>query len=494
MQDWFAHKDVEPRLAAAALIVQPGPGGDLEILLAQRNKRLGFMGGHYVFPGGSIDESDRPDLVDSEDDPAVAKAIYAAAREVFEETGLLPVRGELPSLERIRAARHCLLVKEFTFADVLDQFGLHIDARQFTPAGIWVTPPFSPVRFRTRYFLYRHEGERYEEIESVEEEIVALNWMTPGEARRRWHLNQLKISTPVAFVLQHLDRLPLDDALPWLHKVPGHDLEIPNRFELRRGVHLIPVKTATLPPATHTNCIAIGEDELVVIDPGAHDDTEIEHLAGHIEHLLALRGRLRAVLLTHSHPDHTGGAQVIAERFSAEIWAHADTNRQLGFEVHRTLEHDEVIELPGEPGWQIRCLHTPGHDPGHLVFLEHSTRTLAAGDLIANPGTIVISPDFEGDMTQYLESLERTAEADFNFLVPSHGMPFWGQDPKDALRQLIQHRLEREDKIRTAIDAGAKTTDEVVRQAYADTPEAAWPIAKHQLQAHLVRLGLTLER
>ena len=78
--------------------------------------------------------------------------------------------------------------------------------------------------------------------------------------------------------------------------------------------------------------------------------------------------------------------------------------------------------------------------------------------------------------------------------------PFHGQEDRLAdlgleieVQDQIQHRLDREEKIRAAIDAGATTEDEVVAQAYDDTPEAAWPIAKHQLKAHLARLGVTLE-
>ena len=81
-------------------------------------------------------------------------------------------------------------------------------------------------------------------------------------------------------MLQHLAALEVAHALPWLHKTPGHDHEKPNRFELRRGMGLVPVRARVLPPATHTNCIVWGEDELYVIDPGADDPQEQAHLIG----------------------------------------------------------------------------------------------------------------------------------------------------------------------------------------------------------------------
>jgi len=492
VHDWFAHKDVVPRPAAAAIILSAGPDGAPEILLARRNKSLPFMGGHHVFPGGRLDKEDGEGVVHGAADAEQARAIFAAAREVFEETGLLCARG-VPGPDVLRGHRFRLLARETGFADILSELGLHLHAEDFTPAGVWVTPPFSPMRYRSHYFIYHHTGPRYEEVESDDGEIVGLDWLTAAEARRRWHVGDLRLSTPVAFVLHHLASLPLEEAMPWLHRTPGHDMEAPNRFELRRGLHLVPLRSPTLPPATHTNCVIIGEDRLLVIDPGAHDATEQEHLLVHLDHLIALGASIEAVVLSHGHPDHTGAAALLAEQYGAPIWAHSDTGRQTGLPLARTLGDRDIIELPGDPGWRIVCLHTPGHDPGHLALLEETTRTLLAGDLIANPGTIIISPDYEGDMTQYLDSLARVLEEDFNFMIPAHGMPFWMQDAKQRLRDLISHRLDREEKIRTAIDGGAATRSAVIEQAYDDVAREAWHLADHQLRAHLVRLGLELE-
>lgn len=491
--DWFAYKDVVPRPAAAAIILSAD--APHEILLARRNVKLSFMGGHHVFPGGRIDESDHSAYVDGDYARDEKDAIFAAAREVFEETGLLCVAGDVPPMDELRAARLALLAKERGFAEILDAFGRHVDGEHFTSAGTWITPPFSPIRYLTRYFIYHHTGPRYQEVEEGDAEIVGLDWLTAEEARRRWQQKELKLSTPVAFVLHHLAKMPWQDALPWLHKTPGHDFDNPNRFELRRGIHLIPVRTATLPPATHTNCVIVGEDDLCLIDPGAVGDFERDHLRGHIDHLIAVGGTLRAIILSHSHPDHTGAAEYFRQRYDAPIWGHAETDRQVGFTVDRHLNDNEVITLPGDPGWRIRCLHTPGHDPGHLCFVEESTQTLLCGDMAANPGTIIISPEYGGDMDEYLGSLERLiAEGTYNFMIPGHGMPFWKQDSREILRAVITHRLQREDKIKAAIDAGASTAEEIIAQAYADTAPEVWPLAAHQLQAHLKRIGVTLDQ
>jgi glyoxylase-like metal-dependent hydrolase (beta-lactamase superfamily II) len=158
------------------------------------------------------------------------------------------------------------------------------------------------------------------------------------------------------------------------------------------------------------------------------------------------------------------------------------------------LGDGERISLAGDPGWQLECLHTPGHDPGHLALLEGSTQTLIAADLLANPGTIVISPEWDGDMTDYLNSLERCAALDFSLLIPGHGMPYFGPAGAEALRDLVTHRLAREQRIRDALDQGATTMDEILNVAYSDVDQSAWPLAKHQIRAHLPRLGVDLPR
>ncbi|MBL9122095.1 MAG: MBL fold metallo-hydrolase [Planctomycetaceae bacterium] len=477
----------EPRSAAACILVR----GESEprILLARRNDALRFMGGHYVFPGGRIQDDDPIERVRGASDAQHARAIFAVAREVFEETGLLCAHGALPLRDELRAARRQLLQEELTFDELLQRYQLAILADEFQPAGEWLTPPISAIRFATRYFLYRL-GDVQQEEELIEGEITALDWVTAAEARRRWLMGEMRISTPVAYTLRQLAGVPLPAALPRLQRGTERSPGEHNWFEIRRGITLVPVKSATLPPATHTNCVIVGEESLFVVDPGANQPEELAHLERQLDHLLELGGRVEAILLTHSHPDHTDAAEAIRARYQAPIWAHSAVAGQVAFTIDRSIGEGDVIVSGRDPRWQLHCLHTPGHDPGHLCFLETSTGSLLAGDMVANPGSIIVSRQFGGDMDEFIRSLQRLLEIDCKLIIPAHGQP--AGKPGELIQQQLAHRLWREDKIKQAYAAGATTFEELLAQAYDDAPPQALPWARHALDAHLARLGIAL--
>jgi glyoxylase-like metal-dependent hydrolase (beta-lactamase superfamily II)/8-oxo-dGTP pyrophosphatase MutT (NUDIX family) len=476
----------EPRTAAVCILVR----GDAEpeVLLARRNPTLRFMGGQHVFPGGRMQEGESVSCVVNATDEDHARAIQAAAREVFEETGLLCVRGAIPGREQLQQTRHRVLQGDLNFTDFLAQHGFSIDADAFEPAGQWLTPSFVPIRFATRYFLYHLRGDQQEEL--IEGEIVGLDWFTPAEARNRWHRGQIKISTPVAYTLRQLAAVGLPGALPLLNRgterAPGEH----NWFEVRRGITLVPVKSATIEPATHTNCLIVGEESLYVIDPGAGDAAELDHLRRQLDHLIELGGRVEAVLLTHSHPDHTAAADELRHRYDVPIMAHPAAAAQISFKIDRHLHDGEVLLSGCDPQWRLQCLHTPGHDPGHLCFLEESTGALLAGDMVANPGTIVISREYGGDMATFMCSLKRLLTLDCKLIIPSHGHPV-GR-PREFIQQQLNHRLWREAKIKLAHDEGATTFDQLLSRAYGDAPEKALPWARHSLDAHLAKLGIEI--
>ncbi len=257
--------------------------------------------------------------------------------------------------------------------------------------------------------------------------------------------------------------------------------------EVSAGVALFPARTPTLPPATHTNSYALGEREIVLVEPATpYADEQREWLAW--ARALAGAGRTPvALLLTHHHEDHVAGAEVLARALGLPIWAHAETAARVGVAVARALADGDAFTLEGPVPRRWRVLHTPGHAPGHVCLLDDEG-TLLVGDMVASVGTILIAPG-EGDMAVYLAQLERLAGLGARTALPAHGEPI--DEPEALFRRYVAHRLMRERRVVAAVtqhgEAGA-TAQELVSVAYGDVPVTTWPIALLSLLAHLEKL------
>ena len=155
--------------------------------------------------------------------------------------------------------------------------------------------------------------------------------------------------------------------------------------------------------------------------------------------------------------------------------------------IDRTLADGERVELEGPAPIALQAVHTPGHAPGHLCFLEPESRALIAGDMVAGVGTILVDPH-DGDMQQYLASLERLDALDAAQLLPAHGLPI--VEARARLRFYMQHRLQREAKVAQALAGLGReaSLEEIVPIAYADVAAAAWPMARLSAEAHLIKL------
>ena len=254
--------------------------------------------------------------------------------------------------------------------------------------------------------------------------------------------------------------------------------------EIAGGVRLIALRTPTLPPATATNTLVVGRRRLAVIEPAtphADEQAALEHL---LAGLVGGGAEVAAILLTHHHGDHTGFAAALRERTGAPIHAHPATAERVDFTVDVPLADGAELDL-GD-GFVISAMHTPGHAPGHLVYSERRTGLMYAGDMVAGVGTILIDPEDGGDMIAYLASLERMAAARPGALIPAHGPV--QDDPEGVLRRYRAHRMMREDRVLAAIQDAPRDLSAVLADAYADTPEALWPLAARSLEAHLRKL------
>ena len=230
-----------------------------------------------------------------------------------------------------------------------------------------------------------------------------------------------------------------------------------------------------------TNSYIVGSGELVLIDPGPAIDSHIDALRG------AVGDRLKWILCTHTHLDHSPAARALKESTGATVAgriAKQDGRQDAAFAPDRILNEGESIRADGIT---LQAVHTPGHASNHLCYLLEEARLLFTGDHVMQGSTVVISPP-DGDMHAYLASLGKLLTLDLAALAPGHGRLI--ETPHDEVRRLVAHRMQRERKVRDALARKHPATiDELVPLAYDDVPERLYPVAKRSLHAHLIKLA-----
>src|ERR1700716_4388536 len=212
-----------------------------------------------------------------------------------------------------------------------------------------------------------------------------------------------------------------------------------------------------------TNTYVVGEDQVVVIDPGPADAAHLPR----IQAAVAERGRATSVVITHHHFDHSEAATGVAQRLGAPLagFPHPDSpvlDRELA-------DGDEVAF----GGGVLHAVHTPGHSRDHLCFWLPEAGTVFAGDLVAGEGYIVIDPP-DGDMAQYLDSLGRIRDLGAKSIRAGPGPLI--DAPAAYLDSYIAHRLAREARVLGSLGAESRRVAELLPVVYDDTPEAMYPI------------------
>jgi glyoxylase-like metal-dependent hydrolase (beta-lactamase superfamily II) len=228
-------------------------------------------------------------------------------------------------------------------------------------------------------------------------------------------------------------------------------------------------------PGTNSFVVTSATGGCAVIDPGPDIASHLDALAD----LAAGHGGAQAILITHGHPDHMEGAAGLRERTGAPILAWSREGVPV---VDQTLQDDEVLEL-GER--TLRVVYTPGHRFDHVCFLLEDARALFAGDLVAGIGTVVIAPP-EGDLLDYMASLQRLFALDLNVILPAHGPEI--DDPRALLEHYLAHREERERQVLDGLAAGPATIPMLVARIYTDVDPQLHPVAALSVEAHLLKL------
>ena len=225
-----------------------------------------------------------------------------------------------------------------------------------------------------------------------------------------------------------------------------------------------------------TNTYLVGIDEIVVVDPGPDD-------AGHLDAIAGCGGdRIRWIVCTHTHPDHSPGVAGLQARTGAEVRAFDSRD---GLTVDVPMADGDVIEATE---FVLRAVHTPGHASNHLCFLLEQERLLFSGDHVMDGSTVVISPP-DGDMAVYLASLERVRglRPRLRAIAPGHGRLI--EDPIARIDGYLSHRIEREAQVLAKVRAdGPIKIPEIVADLYADVREELHEVAAKSVWAHLRKL------
>ena len=487
---------VQPRVSAGVIPYRFTSDGTLEIYWVRRSKALRFMGGWNAFPGGRRSRGDASLAVRGsmdgkraflesgpiEDQPA------SALRELFEETGILVAGGGPPRTTELETARDALLADELDFGAWLAERGLVLDASRLRFAGRWVTPPLSPIRFDATFFLLEWPPDEPAQPTVIPGELASGEWVQPGVALDQWLSGEVLLAQPTLETIRVLsDHGPDGRDRLWLSE--SRQPDAPRSIEFRPAVRAIPVRTRTLPPATHTNTLLLGDKEMVLIDPGCSDPSELRRLQDVIDaETDRSGGKLCAIWLSHHHIDHVAGTEALRRHFSVPVSCHPATAARLrgqGIVLEGRLKGGESIDLAGTPTLRIRVLHTPGHASGHLCFLEGRSKTLLCGDMLSGWGTVVISPP-DGNMGDYLRSLERLAVTGARAALPSHGSML--QDVREVALKARDHRLWREDRVLAAWNSGLRVPANMLDAVYGDLEPGLRPLAERQVLAHLEHL------
>lgn len=251
-------------------------------------------------------------------------------------------------------------------------------------------------------------------------------------------------------------------------------------FRLNGRVRRLVAPNAGVMTGPGTNTYLLGDDEVAVLDPGPA-------LPEHIDAILDTAGdRIRWIVCTHTHPDHSPAWKAVAEATGAQVIGASppdDMFQDTTFKPTLELQHDYVLSTKE---FTLRAVHTPGHVGNHYCFFLEEEGMMFAGDHVMNGSTVVIIPP-SGNMKSYIESLQRLLDYPLQFIAPGHGdvMP----EPKATVDWLVNHRLMREQKVIDGLrKTGRAALDELVKVVYDDVDTSLHKMAQLSLSAHLIKL------
>jgi glyoxylase-like metal-dependent hydrolase (beta-lactamase superfamily II) len=240
-----------------------------------------------------------------------------------------------------------------------------------------------------------------------------------------------------------------------------------------------------------TGTYIVGRGEVAVIDPGPDVP---EHLAAILN---AVAGeRVSDILVTHHHADHSPLARPLAAVTGAVIHGCAVKTPPVEGEIKLEAGHDDFtpdVSVCGGAviegaGWSLEAIPTPGHTSNHICYALREENALFSGDHIMGWSTTVVTPP-DGDMGDYMASLDLIRARGFATLWPTHGPPVTAVTP--FIDAYIAHRQDRERQIVAELAAGESRIKAMIPRLYAAVDSRLWPAAAHSVLAHMALLVKT---
>lgn len=239
-----------------------------------------------------------------------------------------------------------------------------------------------------------------------------------------------------------------------------------------------------------TGTYILGIGQVAVIDPGPADP---EHIAALVK---ALQGEtVTHILVTHTHMDHSPGTKLLQEYHNAPSFGYGphgagkleddivvEEGGDMDFQPDELVRHGDILE---GMNWSVECVYTPGHTSNHVCYQLREEKALFTGDHVMGWSTSVIVPP-DGDMNQYMDSLELLLQRDDEIYWPTHGPPI--TDPKAHVRAFIAHRQTRETQILERVTAGQQSVKEITAHIYRNHPKAVQGAASMSVFAAILRL------